>query len=599
MALGCVDLGRLHGELLEHGPPTPLLRRAAGRRERGGAPVLVHMATRKHREVSRLGVPGPELRGSGPHRLAPRVAVCGGVVGEAAAEVGVHACCTATNVGQRADAQIDPTHDRTFARVVVLVLEVQLRGVLGHEGGGAGGVDGHARSAQVQAIVEAVGRDGVGAVRGSHGTALALRDVPPLVLVQPDECGDVRGLGDEALLRVAGTLERDEGHLQDVPLRGVHASSLHGRDVEELAVEQVHPLEEASVARVGLAHHRVRVLLVVHGDIPAGVGMPRLYVEVGLRVAEEQLPRLVRAEGVARAQGDHGRLLPRFRLRSTGATADQIQRAAEDAADGEVLRWSHEQRGASQRLTLRLKGPLVPLHCEHHRHAGCHRDGPLRHALAPALAAAVAAPNGGLIGGLAIVVVGAARDLACARQDGGRRPGVEDGHELGPTKQHQKTCRVSVGQLRRFVVVLLSALERQRQQRRGPGPQLEAQCLAREGPQDLAQGGEGFFREAQGRVLNKGCDVTALQIQSQSLGRGTPAQVALLNGPRQPRKSSGLRKPVCGAGHALQVGRREQTSAARRPAAGERPREVLARGRGVRGRAQDDIDALVCKYHRL
>mmetsp|Transcript_1684 Transcript_1684/g.4288 ORF Transcript_1684/g.4288 Transcript_1684/m.4288 type:complete len:206 (+) Transcript_1684:1069-1686(+) len=194
MALGCVDLGRLHGELLEHGPPTPLLRRAAGRRERGGAPVLVHMATRKHREVSRLGVPGPELRGSGPHRLAPRVAVCGGVVGEAAAEVGVHACCTATNVGQRADAQIDPTHDRTFARVVVLVLEVQLRGVLGHEGGGAGGVDGHARALQVHDIVETVGGDGVRRVRGSEATSTILRDRLPLVLVKTHEGGDVRGL---------------------------------------------------------------------------------------------------------------------------------------------------------------------------------------------------------------------------------------------------------------------------------------------------------------------------------------------------------------------------------------------------------------------
>mmetsp|Transcript_73549 Transcript_73549/g.132512 ORF Transcript_73549/g.132512 Transcript_73549/m.132512 type:complete len:202 (-) Transcript_73549:969-1574(-) len=171
-----VNLRRLEANLFEHGQAASLLRRAVGSRQGGTATILVHLTAGKEREVARIPVKGLRLQSARGSRLSPCVAVCCGVVREAAAHVRVHSCSAATDVGERADAEVHPSDDAGFAWVVMLVHQIQLRCVRADQRSRASRVDGHARALQVQAVIEAVRGDGICAAGSGKAASDVLRN---------------------------------------------------------------------------------------------------------------------------------------------------------------------------------------------------------------------------------------------------------------------------------------------------------------------------------------------------------------------------------------------------------------------------------------
>ncbi|EWC58624.1 hypothetical protein UO65_6096 [Actinokineospora spheciospongiae] len=141
----------------------------------------------------------------------------------------------------RVDRHVDPTGDghRGLPRAQRLHRQVH-----GGEAGGAGGVDGHARAAEVQAVGDAVGD---GAVHGGRVHAVGLEQ---LVVVPHHPDVDPDGVPGDGVRPVPGVLDGAPRGLEEQPLLRVHPLRLPAGDAEEGRVEPVDPVEERAPAAV-------------------------------------------------------------------------------------------------------------------------------------------------------------------------------------------------------------------------------------------------------------------------------------------------------------------------------------------------------------
>mmetsp|Transcript_45782 Transcript_45782/g.128819 ORF Transcript_45782/g.128819 Transcript_45782/m.128819 type:complete len:241 (+) Transcript_45782:1407-2129(+) len=224
----------------------------------------------------------------------------------------------------------------------------------GDKGGGARGVDGHARALQVEGVGEAVGGDGV----RSRGCAASAAQVDharrahahPIVLVDADEVADVLRLPLQATLVPTALEQGHVGNLHDLPLARVHALGLGRRDLEEPAIEEVHALDaEATVPRVGAAEVRVRVE--VRTVVPPHEGDLGEAVRRRLADAGPSLPAAVRCGAIPAVHARDGDVLASRRRRAC-PEARQL-RVADHVLQHVARRLTEEEGRQSQRRAHR------------------------------------------------------------------------------------------------------------------------------------------------------------------------------------------------------------------------------------------------------
>mmetsp|Transcript_58063 Transcript_58063/g.186554 ORF Transcript_58063/g.186554 Transcript_58063/m.186554 type:complete len:490 (-) Transcript_58063:717-2186(-) len=376
MALGGVDLARVDADLFDHCLVAPLLRRPVRRSQRRTSAILVDLAPRQQGEVAALLVVVLQLEARGSSSLASRIPVCRHVVREAASQMRVHSRAATANVREGAHAQVHTANDDSFDCVVHVVQQVQLPRVRAHQGCRAGCVDRHTRALEIHAVVDAVRRDGVGAVGGTEAAAYVLGDRVPLVLVEAHKRSNVGWLRLQLLLGPASTLQRYVRDLQDLPLRGVHAFGLSRRDVKEAAVEELDAVRESAVAGVGQPASLVCIRGVVDVAVPALEGVPDHGVPTCFGVGYPQLPGLIHAEGVALGERSDGHLLYVGHRRS-GEPAHAEGQVARDVGDDVLPRLVEVPGRNHQRLAVWLVVELVPVCGEDRQHARLHGDASL------------------------------------------------------------------------------------------------------------------------------------------------------------------------------------------------------------------------------
>mmetsp|Transcript_43044 Transcript_43044/g.121708 ORF Transcript_43044/g.121708 Transcript_43044/m.121708 type:complete len:231 (-) Transcript_43044:212-904(-) len=223
--------------------------------------------------------------------------------------------------------------------------------------------------------------------------------------------------------------------------------------------------------------------------------MSSLRVPAGLRVADPDLPRLVPAEGVARAHGDY-RDLVLLGLYRPGHGPCHVRQVAINVVDGVLLGGVQVECGQSQGLAIWLVDELVPIHHENHQHAGLDADLGL-----------VAGPGLGQKG------------------EGGRAwASVEDHHQLRSPQHCQISRRILVLELRRRIGILV-ALEGHREHGCRAAVEVESEFPLDEGPQDGADRGDGLFRHSERGVLDGVGRVRDIHVERKGLTGALLAQV--------------------------------------------------------------------------
>mmetsp|Transcript_113352 Transcript_113352/g.283904 ORF Transcript_113352/g.283904 Transcript_113352/m.283904 type:complete len:208 (+) Transcript_113352:771-1394(+) len=133
VALGGVDLRGLDADLLDDRQRAPLLSRSIWRRQRGTPAVLVHLAASQQAKVPPILIEVFHLKADRRCGLPSCIPIGREVVGETAAQVGVHPSGAAANVAHGAQTQVDTADDRSFACIELVEHQVQLPRVRRHE----------------------------------------------------------------------------------------------------------------------------------------------------------------------------------------------------------------------------------------------------------------------------------------------------------------------------------------------------------------------------------------------------------------------------------------------------------------------------------
>jgi len=133
---------------------------------------------------------------------------------------------------------------------------------------GAGSIDGHARSVQVEQVRKTVGSDAQRVTRSGIGVAhLRIAELHDAVFVGAYADEDAGAAAGDPLRRQSCILERFPHHLEQQPLLRVHPHCLARGDREESRIELIDAIEEAAPAGVHLAGCR-RIGIVKVIDVP-------------------------------------------------------------------------------------------------------------------------------------------------------------------------------------------------------------------------------------------------------------------------------------------------------------------------------------------
>ena len=204
--------------------------------------------------------------------LAAHVAVGARVEGPAAAGDGEHAGLAAGDEGLGAEEDVDAAGQRELAAARAQALD---RVVQRDQRGGAGRVDRHARALHLEEVGDAP-RDRAGSRAGGVVTVEGVDRAPgrARVLAGAHAHEHAGARRRQRARREAGALERLPADLEDKSLLRVHGRGLARRDREELRIELLDVVDEAAVARVGLAGGagRGRVQLVDAEAAPRDLG---------------------------------------------------------------------------------------------------------------------------------------------------------------------------------------------------------------------------------------------------------------------------------------------------------------------------------------
>mmetsp|Transcript_61214 Transcript_61214/g.96900 ORF Transcript_61214/g.96900 Transcript_61214/m.96900 type:complete len:201 (-) Transcript_61214:1153-1755(-) len=134
MALSGIHLRRLHADLFDDCLQASLLCWSVRSCQRCTSSILVNLASCTDAIVPLLPFKGLQLERTRRGSLPSSVAISREVVSETSAKMRVHACATATDVGHRAEAEIDSTNNDGLARIEVLMQQIQLAGVGCYQG---------------------------------------------------------------------------------------------------------------------------------------------------------------------------------------------------------------------------------------------------------------------------------------------------------------------------------------------------------------------------------------------------------------------------------------------------------------------------------
>ncbi len=301
---GAVQLHVLHLRGLDArpargGPHQRRLRARAGHGQTVGGAVTVDRAAQQH------GVHGVAVRDRPRQRLEHQqrgalttgVAVGPGVEGEAAV-VGRERAEPVHRLGAVGrEVEVHPGGQGQFGLPRPQALHRQ---VDRHQGGGLGGVDGQARTAQVEGVGDPVGDDpavqagqavpgdrtGPGHQRGVVAADRADEDTGPA----PGQLGRPQ----------ARLLQRLPGEFEDEPLLRVACRRLGRREPEELGIETVHLIEVAARP----------------GPLPLGEALRRQHADRARAAVEQPPERLrVRRTGQSAGETDNGHRLRRAAVR--------------------------------------------------------------------------------------------------------------------------------------------------------------------------------------------------------------------------------------------------------------------------------------------
>ncbi len=215
--LQVVDPLRPHTRVAQRGPHGPRLSGGARHGEAAGAPGVVDGAApddRVHVVAVPQGLP-QRLEQDRADALAGDVSGAAPAEGPAAPVVGEEPALRELKVLLRVDDEVDPAGQRrlALARADAAYGQVE-RG----EGRRAGGVQGHAGSAQVEGVRDPVGH---GRVRRHRGDAV-VGGVDQLVVVPHHADEHAHGASGERAGRMAGVLQRVPGGHQEQPLLRIH-----------------------------------------------------------------------------------------------------------------------------------------------------------------------------------------------------------------------------------------------------------------------------------------------------------------------------------------------------------------------------------------
>ncbi len=262
----------------------------------------------------RLGAREP-LQHHHRHRLRGHHPIGTTVKGVTATRSREHPRLAQPHISVRQQHQV---HTRRERRLTLPRPQAQTRLVGGHQPRGAGGVDRHRRTAQVQEIRQPRGQHRFVIARDPPASAQQRGVIPALY---PHEHPDL--LSAELRAAVAGILQRPEGLLQQQPLPRIHQQRLLRGDLEEQRIKLVHPGEHPQPLAVALARCQPLGpfgLLVVAAPVKA---LPRNLLH-RLSTLNQDLPQLSHRAGSRKAPAhphDRDRLgqLPANLRTDTGA----------------------------------------------------------------------------------------------------------------------------------------------------------------------------------------------------------------------------------------------------------------------------------------
>ncbi len=294
MSLDVVDPGRIGPGVAQCGPQNLFLRFAVRCREPGAPAVVVDRAALDQREnaitVGERIAQALEDDDSAP--LAADVTIRVRVESLATGAVGNGAELGEINPDGGTQYHIDAAGQAQIALPVPQTADCLMHG---DQRGGAGRLDRHRRSTQVEAVGNPPGRHTERRARAevlveARELRVIAGDHPVLAGTNADEHAGQASL--ETLVGLARVFQRLPRDLQQQALLGVHALGFARTDAEELGVEAVDLLEKAAPLRIHLAR-AVRYRIVVLRRIPAVRGDALHAVHAG----QQRFPKRVRVGG--------------------------------------------------------------------------------------------------------------------------------------------------------------------------------------------------------------------------------------------------------------------------------------------------------------